>query len=139
MIVNHSWISICCINLDEINQTLTLIPISKLDTSFLSTVCLCKYNSGTTSFPFSWLASTDMLLLFIIYFLQDPNEDTEWNDILRKKGILPPKEEPKDNEEEELVLQQQSVGKRRFVKITIFYSGAFRTFQIRSIKKYCLF
>lgn len=42
---------------------------------------------------------------------QDPNEDTEWNDILRKKGILPPKEEPKDNEEEELALQQQSVGK----------------------------
>eukprot|EP00730_Choanoeca_flexa_P005869 TRINITY_DN12036_c0_g1_i5.p2 TRINITY_DN12036_c0_g1~~TRINITY_DN12036_c0_g1_i5.p2 ORF type:complete len:200 (+),score=61.44 TRINITY_DN12036_c0_g1_i5:16-615(+) len=24
--------------------------------------------------------------------MQDPNEDTEWNDILRKKGILPPKE-----------------------------------------------
>lgn len=46
----------------------------------------------------------------IIYFFQDPNEDTEWNDILRKKGILPPKEEPKDNEEEELALQQQSVG-----------------------------
>ena len=42
---------------------------------------------------------------------QDPNEDTEWNDILRKKGILPPKEIPKDDEEEELALQQQSVGK----------------------------
>lgn len=24
--------------------------------------------------------------------MQDPNEDTEWNDLLRKKGILPPKE-----------------------------------------------
>ena len=24
--------------------------------------------------------------------MQDPNEDTEWNDILRAKGILPPKE-----------------------------------------------
>jgi hypothetical protein len=24
--------------------------------------------------------------------MQDPNEDTEWNDILRRKGILPPKE-----------------------------------------------
>ena len=24
--------------------------------------------------------------------MQNPNEDTEWNDILRKKGILPPKE-----------------------------------------------
>jgi len=24
--------------------------------------------------------------------MQDPNEDTEWNDILRRKGILPQKE-----------------------------------------------
>lgn len=49
-----------------------------------------------------------------IYFVspQDINEDTEWNDILRRKGIIPPKEEPKDDEEEELALQQQSVGKR---------------------------
>ncbi|XP_077584569.1 phosducin-like protein 3 [Stigmatopora nigra] len=44
--------------------------------------------------------------------MQDPNEDTEWNDILRKKGILPPKEDPKDvEEEEELARQQQSVVK----------------------------
>ncbi|XP_062389575.1 phosducin-like protein 3 [Sardina pilchardus] len=44
--------------------------------------------------------------------MQDPNEDTEWNDILRKKGILPPKETPKeDEEEEERLFQQQSVVK----------------------------
>ncbi|CAL8266716.1 unnamed protein product [Lota lota] len=44
--------------------------------------------------------------------MQDPNEDTEWNDILRRKGILPPKETPKDEEEEEeLALQQQSIVK----------------------------
>ena len=24
--------------------------------------------------------------------MQNPNEDTEWNDVLRQKGILPPKE-----------------------------------------------
>lgn len=48
--------------------------------------------------------------------VQDPNEDTEWNDILRKKGILPPKEVPKDDEEEELALQQQSVGRRSSVE-----------------------
>ncbi|XP_027131957.1 phosducin-like protein 3 isoform X1 [Larimichthys crocea] len=42
---------------------------------------------------------------------KDPNEDTEWNDILRKKGILPPKEVPKEDEEEELALQQQSIVK----------------------------
>ncbi|KAF3843596.1 hypothetical protein F7725_002445 [Dissostichus mawsoni] len=41
-----------------------------------------------------------------------PNEDTEWNDILRKKGILPPKEVPNnDEEEEELARQQRSIVK----------------------------
>ncbi|XP_051882730.1 phosducin-like protein 3 isoform X2 [Pristis pectinata] len=47
--------------------------------------------------------------------MQDPNADTEWNDILRKKGILPPKEDP-DKEiealEEEIIQNQQSVVKR---------------------------
>ncbi|XP_065520591.1 phosducin-like protein 2 [Lathamus discolor] len=38
--------------------------------------------------------------------MQDPNEDTEWNDILRQFGILPPKENPKD-EIEEMVLRLQ--------------------------------
>ena len=28
--------------------------------------------------------------------MQDPNEDTEWNDVLRAKGIIPDK--PKENE-----------------------------------------
>uniref|UniRef100_A0A8C5MFI2 Phosducin-like protein 3 n=1 Tax=Leptobrachium leishanense TaxID=445787 RepID=A0A8C5MFI2_9ANUR len=43
---------------------------------------------------------------------QDPNADTEWNDILRKKGILPPKETPKDEEDEEPeILSHQSVVK----------------------------
>lgn len=45
---------------------------------------------------------------------QDPNADTEWNDILRKKGILPPKESLKELEEEEEEKEeqrlQQSVG-----------------------------
>ncbi|KAM4674496.1 phosducin-like protein 2 [Amazona ochrocephala] len=38
--------------------------------------------------------------------MKDPNEDTEWNDILRQFGILPPKESPKD-ENEEMVLRLQ--------------------------------
>nr|XP_013028240.2 phosducin-like protein 2 isoform X2 [Anser cygnoides] len=37
---------------------------------------------------------------------EDPNEDTEWNEILRNFGILPPKEKPKD-EVEEMVLRLQ--------------------------------
>ncbi|ELK32247.1 Phosducin-like protein 3 [Myotis davidii] len=44
----------------------------------------------------------------------DPNADTEWNDILRKKGILPAKESLKElereaEEEEQRVLQQSVV------------------------------
>ena len=34
-------------------------------------------------------------------YLQDPNADTEWNDILRSKGILPQKE--KEITEEDIV------------------------------------
>lgn len=48
---------------------------------------------------------------------QDPDADTEWNDILRKKGILPPKEKTQDEVDEDaleqqILLQQESVGKR---------------------------
>lgn len=39
--------------------------------------------------------------------MQDPNADTEWNDILRKKGILPPKESLKELEEEEAEKEEQ--------------------------------
>uniref|UniRef100_A0A8C5NWP1 Phosducin-like protein 3 n=1 Tax=Jaculus jaculus TaxID=51337 RepID=A0A8C5NWP1_JACJA len=50
------------------------------------------------------------------FLFQDPNADTEWNDILRKKGILPPKEnlkelEKKELEDEEQLILQQSVVK----------------------------
>ncbi|KAH0517173.1 Phosducin-like protein 3 [Microtus ochrogaster] len=48
--------------------------------------------------------------------MQDPSADTEWNDILRKKGILTPKEslaelEKEAAEKEEQALLQQSVVK----------------------------
>lgn len=47
--------------------------------------------------------------------MQDPNADTEWNDILRKKGILPSKEslnevEKEAEEEDEQRVLQQSIG-----------------------------
>lgn len=49
--------------------------------------------------------------------MQDPNEDTEWNDVLRAKGILPPKEKKGDITEEDIVsmleqtIQQKTGGK----------------------------
>lgn len=57
------------------------------------------------------------LTVALSLLLQDPNADTEWNDILRKKGILPPKEsltelEKETAEKEEQALLQQSVGER---------------------------
>ncbi|CAH0389419.1 unnamed protein product [Bemisia tabaci] len=38
--------------------------------------------------------------------MQDPNEDTQWNDILRSKGILPPKE--KEISEDDIVNMVES-------------------------------
>ena len=35
--------------------------------------------------------------------MQDPNEDTQWNDVLRSKGILPPKEKEAAITEDTLV------------------------------------
>lgn len=34
--------------------------------------------------------------------MQDPNQDTEWNDVLRQKGILPPKEVEAEVTEEQI-------------------------------------
>jgi len=43
--------------------------------------------------------------------MQDPGEDTEWNSILRKKGILPPKEQPV-TEEDIVGLLEQTIEKK---------------------------
>ena len=39
---------------------------------------------------------------------QNPNEDTEWNDILRAKGIIPPKE-AEVTEDDILGMMEQAV------------------------------
>ena len=51
-----------------------------------------------------------------INLIQDPNADTEWNDVLRAKGILPPKEKKELTEDDivsmvENTIQQKSKGK----------------------------
>lgn len=44
--------------------------------------------------------------------MQDPTEDTEWNDILRAKGILPPKpKEAEITEDDLLALAEESIKK----------------------------
>ena len=56
--------------------------------------------------------------------MQDPNADTEWNDILRKKGILPSKKDLKDlekeAEEEEQRILQQSIGELTYVCDSVY-------------------
>ncbi|XP_078223355.1 phosducin-like protein 2 isoform X3 [Callithrix jacchus] len=51
--------------------------------------------------------------------MQDPNEDTEWNDILRDFGILPPKQEPKDEIEEMVLRLQKEAMVKPFEKMTL--------------------
>jgi len=51
--------------------------------------------------------------------MQNPNEDTEWNDALRRKGILPPKPKEKEISEDDIVkmldttIQERTEGSRR--------------------------
>jgi len=51
--------------------------------------------------------------------MQNPNEDTEWNDVLRSKGILPPKQKEAEISEEQIVkmldttIQERTEGSRR--------------------------
>lgn len=46
--------------------------------------------------------------------MQDPNEDTEWNDVLRAKGIIPEKPKSKDEitEDEIVSMIEASVAKK---------------------------
>lgn len=41
--------------------------------------------------------------------MQDPNADTEWNDVLRAKGILPPKEEKEVTEDDIVGMLEQTI------------------------------
>lgn len=46
-------------------------------------------------------------------YLQDPNADTEWNDILRAKGILPPKQETEVTEDEIVSMLEQTIEQKQ--------------------------
>ena len=54
--------------------------------------------------------------------MQDPDEDTEWNDVLRSKGILPPKEKEVEISEDQIVnLVEDAVSKRTGEKVVKNY------------------
>ncbi len=54
-----------------------------------------------------------VLSLPVRFKMQDPNEDTEWNDVLRAKGIIPEKPKEKEVTEEELVQMLESTIKEK--------------------------
>lgn len=44
--------------------------------------------------------------------MQNPNEDTQWNDVLREKGILPAKSKEKEFTEDEIVNMVENVAQK---------------------------
>ncbi|RZC33247.1 NADH dehydrogenase [ubiquinone] complex I, assembly factor 7 -like [Asbolus verrucosus] len=66
---------------------------------------------------FKFMALLPAVLKKIVEKYPDPNEDTEWNDVLRAKGIIPPKKETEITEDqivsmlEETIEQKTSSGK----------------------------
>ena len=48
------------------------------------------------------------ILFFIVFIQQDPNEDTEWNDILRAKGIIPEKKKDAEITEDQIVQMMEN-------------------------------
>ncbi|XP_052636975.1 phosducin-like protein 2 [Harpia harpyja] len=68
--------------------------------------------------PPSLLGRERRKFCFII-LKQDPNEDTEWNDILRHFGILPPKEKPKDEIEEMVLHLQKEAEVKPYERMTL--------------------
>ena len=54
--------------------------------------------------------------------MQDPNEDTEWNDVLRAKGILPPKQKELELSEDQFVdMVEEAITKRTGEKVVKNY------------------
>ena len=54
-----------------------------------------------------------------IYLLQDPNEDTEWNDVLRAKGIIPEKEKKDEITEDDIVNMLENTIEQKYVSDTL--------------------
>ena len=47
-----------------------------------------------------------------MFATQDPNADTQWNDVLRAKGIIPPKEDTGITEDDIINMVEQTVNEK---------------------------
>ncbi|KAM8939502.1 LOW QUALITY PROTEIN: phosducin-like protein 2 [Pelodytes ibericus] len=63
--------------------------------------------------------SLHMTIEIPVFIFQDPNEDTEWNDVLRDFGIIPPKEEEKDEVEEMVLRLQEEAAIKPYERMTL--------------------
>ena len=66
------------------------------------------------------------------FFQKDPNEDTEWNDVLRAKGIIPPKE-PQITEDDIVNMLEETIEKKAQGECILCHKRKGR----RKIKKTC--
>lgn len=62
----------------------------------------------------------NVMKLFLLKTLQNTTEDTEWNDVLRRKGILPPKPSEAEITEEEIENMVECVVKTYTSSMLIF-------------------
>lgn len=66
--------------------------------------------------------------------MQNPNEDTEWNDVLRAKGILPPKDNELTLEEDTVVQVLRNKSKLKGVAKCVCLSRVMDTIHVRCPK-----
>ena len=58
---------------------------------------------------------------YVFLFTQDPNADTEWNDVLRAKGILPPKQNQEITEDDIVGMLEQTIENKSSGRLSIFH------------------
>ncbi len=54
---------------------------------------------------------------------QDPNADTEWNDVLRAKGIIPPKEKQEITEDDIVGMLEQTIDQKAAGVVTALFAN----------------
>lgn len=67
------------------------------------------------------LINYNFALCNLRFITKDPNEDTEWNDILRSKGIIPQKEKEVTEDQIVSLLEQTIEEKQGNSKYTVTY------------------
>jgi len=77
-------------------------------------ICEFYYHSqlSQTRFKLKHLCTRQNDCHMSMFFFKNPNDDTEWNDVLRSKGILPPKKEVEITEDQIVDILEQSVAEK---------------------------